>query len=310
MAIREEFFFPSSDGVHQVHGIRWCPERGAPRATVQLVHGISEYIGRYDPFARFLADRGFAVAGHDHLGHGGTARDQSEYGFFSDVGGWDFLVADVKALHDDLAVRFPGVPAFLLGHSMGSFVVRTYLIEYPGTVDGCLLLGTGQENPALVALGKALSGTLCRLRGPRSHSRLVIALSLGAYNAQFRPARTGADWISRDTAVVDAYVSDPLCRFTPTVGMFRDMMGGLQRIADPSALTRMDPNTPVGLFSGAADPVGGRGKGVRTVEGLFRRAGCRDLTVKLYPGARHELLNETNRAEVFSDLLAWLEGHL
>lgn len=310
MALREEFHFLSSDGVHQIHGLRWLPQDRAPRATVQLVHGISEYMGRYDAFARFLADHGFAVAGHDHLGHGGTALDKSEYGFFSDRDGWDYLVRDVKALHDDLTGRFPNVPHFLLGHSMGSFVARTYLIEYPGTVDGCLLLGTGQEAPALVAFGKAVSGALCHLRGNRHHSALVTALSLGAYNAQFRPARTGADWISRDTAVVDAYVADPLCRFVPTVGMFRDMMGGLQRIADSKGLAKMDPETPVGIFSGGDDPVGGRGKGVRTVEGFFRRSGCRDLTVKLYPGARHELLNETNREEVFADLLAWLENHL
>ena len=310
MAIREEFFFPSSDGVHRVHGLRWRPEEGAPRATVQLVHGISEYIGRYEPLAVFLAHRGFAVAGHDHLGHGGTARDRGEYGFFADAGGWDLLVADVEALRGDIAARFPGVPHFLLGHSMGSFVARTYLIDHPGTVDGCLLLGTGQERAALVALGRALSGALCRLRGPRSRSRLVTALSLGAYNAHFRPNRTGADWISRDTAAVDAYVADPLCRFTPTVGMFRDMLGGIRRIGDPRALARMDPDTPVALFSGGDDPVGGMGRGVETVAGLFRRAGCRDLTVKLYPGARHELLNELNREQVLDDLLTWLEGRL
>ena len=310
MALEEEFHFPSSDGIHSIHGIRWLPQDRTPRATVQLVHGISEYIGRYDAFARFLAGRGFAVAGHDHLGHGGTAQGREEYGFFCDTGGWDCLVRDVNTLHEDLVNQYPGVPAFLLGHSMGSFVARTYLIEYPGRVDGCLLLGTGQESPALVALGKTLSGALCRLRGKRHHSALVTALSLGAYNAQFRPNRTAADWISRDAAAVDAYVSDPLCRFVPTVGMFQDMMDGLQRISSPRGLTRMDPKTPVGIFSGDADPVGGCGKGVRTVEGFFRRAGCRDLTVKLYPGARHELLHETNRAEVFSVLLAWLESHL
>ena len=310
MALREEFYFPSSDGVHQIHGLWWLPEDRAPRTLVQLVHGISEYMGRYDAFARFLTDHGFAVAGHDHLGHGGTARDRTEYGYFSARDGWDHLVRDVKSLHDRMDRHCPGLPHFLLGHSMGSFVARTYLIEYPGTVAGCLLLGTGQEAPALVAFGKAVSGALCRLRGDRHHSALVTALSLGAYNARFRPARTNADWISRDTAVVDAYVSDPLCRFVPTVGMFRDMMGGLQRIADPKGLAKMDPDTPVGLFSGGDDPVGGQGKGVEKVAGFFRRAGCRDLTVKLYPGARHELLNEINRQEVFSDLLAWLEGHL
>ena len=161
-----------------------------------------------------------------------------------------------------------------------------------------------------MALGKCLSSLLCRLRGPKYHSSLVTALSLGAYNAQFRPTRTAADWISRDTQAVDDYISDPLCRFFPSVGMFRDMMEGLQRIADPKALARMDPDTPVGIFSGSDDPVGGRGKGVEKVAGLFRTAGCQDLTVTYYPGARHEILRETNRDEVFQDLLSWLEKRL
>lgn len=309
MASKEEFYFPSSGGEHQVHAIRWLPE-GEPKAVVQLVHGISEYIDRYDAFASYLTGHGYAVVGHDHLGHGLTARrGRREFGFLAPKDGWSCLVRDVHALREMTGAQFPGRPYFLLGHSMGSFVCRTYLIDHPAAVDGCLLLGTGQESPLLVSLGKAVSALLIRVKGPKFISRLITFFSLGVYNLKFRPNRTLADWISRDNDVVDAYVSDPLCRFVPTVSMFHDMMTALQYISAPGNLSRMDPDTPVGLFSGGDDPVGGQGRGVRKVEGFFRRAGCRDVSVKLYPGGRHEMLNEINREEVYADLLGWLEGH-
>ncbi|HJC00910.1 MAG TPA: alpha/beta hydrolase [Candidatus Flavonifractor merdavium] len=309
MVTTQEFTFPSSDGVHSVSAIWWRPE-GNPRGVVQLVHGISEHMGRYDPFARFLAEHGFAVVGHDHLGHGKTAKDASEYGWFGDQNGWKAVVKDVRALRQLAGEAYPGLPYFLMGHSMGSFVARGYLIFWPGTVDGAILSGTGQEPPLTVAAGRALSGLLTRISGPRAHSKLLDSLSVGAYNKQFKPNRTGADWISRDQAVVDAYCADPLCRFLPTVSMFHDMMVGLQLLAKRENLQKMDPDTPVYFFAGDKDPVGACGKGVRKVAGWFKEAGGKDVTVKLYPEGRHEMLNELNRDQVFQDVLAWLEGHM
>ena len=168
---------------------------------------------------------------------------------------------------------------------------------WPGTVDGAILSGTGQEPPLTVAAGRALSALLIRLKGSRARSGLMDSLSVGRYNGQFKPVRTGADWISRDTAVVDAYCADPL-------------MVGLQLLAKPANLRRMDPDTPVYFFSGDRDPVGANGAGVKKVAGWFKDAGVRDLTVKLYPEGRHEMLNETNRQEVWDDVLSWLEKHL
>ena len=309
MVMKQEFTFPSSDGIHSVAAVWWRPQ-GEPRAVVQLVHGISEHMGRYDPFARFLAEHGFAVVGHAHLGHGRTAKDSSEYGWFGQRDGWKDVVRDVRALRELAGAEYPGVPHFLMGHSMGSFVVRGYLMFCPGTVDGAILSGTGQEPPLTVAAGRALSALLIRLKGSKARSGLMDSLSVGRYNGQFKPARTSADWISRDTAVVDAYCADPLCRFLPTVGMYHDMMVGLQLLAKPANLRRMDPDTPVYFFSGDRDPVGANGAGVKKVAGWFKDAGVRDLTVKLYPEGRHEMLNETNRQEVWDDVLSWLEKHL
>ena len=303
-----EFSYPSSDGSHTVHAMEWLPQ-GQPRAVVQIVHGVAEYVGRYDHVARFLTERGFLVCGEDHLGHGKTV-DDGKYGYFSPRGGWDLVARDIRRLRELQGEKYPGVPYVMLGHSMGSFLTRTYLIRWPGTVDGAVLSGTGQEPAPLVALGKALAGGLCLLRGGDSVSPLVNAMSLGAYNKKFAPNRTGADWISRDEAVVDAYLKDPLCTFMPTVAMFRDMMGGLQYIADRNNLARMDKETPVYFLSGDRDPVGAMGKGVEKVVRMFRKAGCRDVSVKLYPEGRHEMFNELNRDEVMADLLAWLESKL
>lgn len=302
MATKQEFFFPSSDGIHQVHAVLWLPEIGKPQGVVQIIHGICEYALRYEPFALFLTEQGYAVAGSDHLGHGLTAKDAEEYGFFTD---WFVLTKDLYSLRKEIGFRYPELPYFLLGHSMGSFQARTYLIDYPGTVDGCILSGTGQEAAFTVALGKLLTG----MGDPHKVNKLFLSMSLGAYNKQFAPNRTSADWISRDEAIVDRYLADPLCNFPTRAGMNHAMMTGLQYISKKENLMKMDKNTPIGLFSGDADPVGAMGKGVKKVYGFFRDAGCQNVTMKLYPGARHEILNETNRQEVYDDLLAWLEEH-
>lgn len=310
MTEMREFTYPSSDGFHQIHTVEWLPGSGRPNAVVQLVHGVSEHIMRYDGFARFLTGHGYAVVGNDHLGHGKTAANPEENGFLGLPHGWNCLTDDVRALRLLTGERFPGIPYFLMGHSMGSFLVRLCLIDWPGTVSGAILSGTGQESAFLVAFGKWLAGAERLRLGPRGHSKLLDKLSFGGYNKQFSPARTRADWISRDTAVVDAYVADPCCSFYPTVSMFRDMMEGLQYIAVGENLKKMNPATPIYLFSGGQDPVGGNGAGVRKVHSFFKKAGCTDVTLKLYPSGRHEMLNELNRDEVYTDVLGWLEARL
>ena len=303
-----EFSYPSADGLHTIHAAQWVPQ-GRPRGVVQIVHGVAEHIGRYDAAARFLCSHGFLVCGEDHLGHGRTASD-GKFGYFAPRGGWELVVRDIRRLRELVGEQHPGVPYFLLGHSMGSVLTRTYLIRWPGTVDGAVLSGTGQEPAPLVAFGRGISGLLCALRDPGYVSRLVYSLSLGAYNRKFRPNRTTGDWLSRDSRMVDQSLKDPLCSFQPTVSMFRDMMTGLQFIARPANLSKMNLDTPIYFFSGDQDPVGSMGKGVRKVEAMFRAAGCRDVTVRLYPGGRHEMLNEVNRQEVLADLLSWLDARL
>lgn len=305
----KEFTFLSADGAHQIFCSMWLPE-GEPKAVIQLVHGIGEYVNRYDEMARFFTSHGFLLCGDDHLGHGRTALQDGRFGVFAKRGGWDIATDDVRKLRQIVGEQYPNIPYFLLGHSMGSFLTRTYLCRYPGEVDGALLSGTGQTSALLVGFGRFLSSTLSLLKGYEYTSPLIHSLSIGAYNRQFAPNRTDSDWTTRDEAVVDKYQSDPLCHHMPTVSMYYDMLGGLQYISNPRALSRMDPDTPVYIYSGDRDPVGGNGVGVRKVYGYFEKHGTKDLTLHLYKDGRHEMHNELNKDEVLADVLAWLEEHV
>jgi len=310
MAQVQEFHFNSSTGKNSIRALRWLPDDGAPKAVLQLSHGVAEYIDRYDEFAQFLAGNGFAVVGNDHLGHGKTVTDPADKGFFAEEDGWKHVVADMHKLHVMERGRFPGVPYFLLGHSMGSFLARTYLIDYPGELSGCVVSGTGWQPKLTCELGLLIARNEAKKLGPRAKSDKVNNLFFGKYNDRFKPARTTHDWLSRNTENVDRYVADPDCGFVPSVELFIEMIGGMEYIEDPRNLAKMDKKTPVYFFSGSDDPVGSYGKGFRSAVAAFRRAGCTDVTEKLYEGGRHEMLNETNRSEVRSDVLAWLTAHI
>ena len=301
---QDQLSFPSADGVHRCNYQEWLPA-GLPHGVVQIVHGMADHIGRYDEFARRLAAAGFAVLGEDHLGHGLTA-GPGELGFFAERDGWNTVVRDVRAMRTLAARRHPDVPHYLLGHSLGSLLTRQYLIDYPGTVAGALLSGTGHVPTLAAGAGAlALSG-LARVRGAHTVSAL-LQKPFGSYNRRFAPTRTDADWLSRDPAMVDANLADPLCGFPATIGLSRDLLVGARGIGNRKNVRRMDPSTPVLLFSGDEDPVGGRGEGVRRVAADFIRAGAADVSVRIYPGGRHEMLAEVNRDEVYADLLEWLE---
>ena len=307
MVQAHEFTFPSTDGVHEIRAVRWAP-KGKPRAAVQLVHGIAEHILRYEDFARFLAERGFLVTGNDHLGHGGSCKSPEEQGFFKESGGWDAVVADVRRLYDETRAAYPDIPYFILGHSMGSFILRTFLIRYnKAPLAGAIISGTGYYAPPVSKMGEMLSAFEVRRHGPRGTSSVFQALSSKPYNKRFRPNRTAFDWLSRDERVVDKYIADSACGFAPSSSMVRDMMGGVGFICSGKNVAEMEKALPILFVSGEEDPVGSYGKGVKKVYEMFLAAGCSDVTLKLYPGGRHEMLNELNRDEVYHDLLAWLE---
>lgn len=310
MSVNQEFRFPSADGTTTLYGRTWAPEHGAPKAVLQLVHGIAEHIGRYDRFARFMSDHGYLVCAEDHLGHGNTPENAEDLGYTADKDGWVKMTDNVRALHERIAPQYPGIPYFILGHSMGSFLTRSYLIRYPGTVDACALLGTGQQPESVLKAGLAA----CRLEqirlGKRGRSKLLQSLCFGAYNSQFKPNRTESDWVCSVDEVVDAYIADPFCQVMPTVTLMRDMLTGIRFNQQAEHLAKMDKTTPVFFLSGDQDPVGSNGKGVRAAYQSFLDAGCSHVRLKLYPGGRHEMLNEHNWQDVYDELLSWFDQQI
>ncbi|MCR5825052.1 MAG: alpha/beta hydrolase [Oscillospiraceae bacterium] len=309
MVNRKEFYFPSTDGKTNVHAVVWTPD-GAPVGVYQIAHGVSEYALRYAPLAQFLCDKGLVVVANDHLGHGLSVAEGAARLWFAQKDGWWHVVDDMYALRCRMRAQYPDLPYVLMGHSMGSFLSRSYLIRHPGTVDAAILMGTGQQAPAVVALGRLAAKAIGTVHGFDRFSPTVERLAFGAYNKPFAPARTAFDWLSADSGNVDRYIADPLCGEHATVGLFCDMLGGIGCLCKRANLEKMDRNAPVLFISGEMDPVGDLGVGVRKAYQSFLDAGMKDVTLRLYPGLRHEILNEAEQAQVRADLWAWLSAHV
>lgn len=299
----QEFFLQLDDATC-LHCCAWLPEI-PPVAVVQIIHGVAEYVARYDHFASFLARRGYLVVGEDHAGHGKSVGEHDLKGYLN--GGWMNVVKGIHLLYGKTNGEYPELPYFMLGHSMGSFLLRTYLFTYHTDLHGAIISGTGWQNPALLQIGRAVCRAEAARLGERSTSRLIQNLIFGAYNKKFAPNRTPYDWVCSNEAVVDAYAKDPDCTFDPTIQLCREMLDGIHMIQQKENLAKMQKTLPIFFFAGENDPVGNMGKGVLQSAGAFRSAGMRNVAVKLYPGMRHEALNETGREEVYDDVLSWLK---
>ena len=281
--------------------------KGTPRAVVQIIHGMAEHYARYHPLAEYLSGHGFAVAGWDQIGHGpNTPKDQ--LGYLGDYNGWQRLVYDASTVHTILTQRWPDSKHIILGHSMGSFVAREYAIQFGHEhLHGLVLSGTAWIPPAKVKQGMLVSRLVCALGGKRKPAPIIDKLAFSANNKPFEPGRTRYDWLSRDKEQVDRYVADPLCGFVFTGGGYRELFRGLKLLTQTERLRQIPTGLPVLLISGEQDPVGGpQAAGPRTVADQLRAAGLTDITLSIYPDARHELFNETNKAKVMADLLTWL----
>lgn len=299
----EDLFYPSSDGMHTVHATLWRPQ-GRPRAILQIIHGMEEYGARYAPFAESAAALGFLVCAEDHLGHGGTAA-QSERGHFP-KDGEEFILKDIRSLTLRAAESVPDVPVFVLGHSMGSFFCREYIARFGGDLSGAVIMGTGYKSPALLAFARALAATVGRLRGYDKKSNFIASLAFGAYNKRIPHARTAYDWLSADEGNVDAYMADELCGFGFTCGGYMGLFGIMKKACSESAFAQVPAYLPLLIVSGEDDPVGDYGKGVEKVYNKYKKAGLADVQLKLYAGARHEILNDTCRQAACRDVLAFL----
>ncbi|HPE16581.1 MAG TPA: lysophospholipase [Oscillospiraceae bacterium] len=309
MAATREFTFDSSTGKNKIYACEWAPET-APRAVLQISHGVLEHIGRYDALARFFTAHGFLVVGNDHLGHGRSAASPEELGFFAEKDGWEHLVRDMRALTEMTQRNCGALPYFLFGHSMGSLLVHTYLIRYQTGLTGAILSAMGRQSAMRILTGRAAVQGEIKKHGTHFRSETLNKICFSPYSKAFRPARTPSDWISSDEAVVDAYIADPFTRFVPTAGLFSDMAQGAAYVQKKSNLRRMNKKTPVLFYAGAKDPVSGAGKGVTAAYESFRAAGMEDVTLKLYENGRHEMHNEVCRETVLGDVLSWMESKM
>ncbi|MGI6004020.1 MAG: alpha/beta fold hydrolase [Christensenellales bacterium] len=294
--------YPSATGLGDIYAEIYAPAE-PPWALLQIAHGMAEHIGRYADFAGALAASGVLVAMNDHMGHGKSIPEGGHKGFFGDAGGAKNVVADMKALRDRVAEAYPGVPFALMGHSMGSFFSRAYAAKFTEDIDALILSGTAGKNP-VIGLGKLLARRE-RRRHPRTPSALLHRMSFGAYNRAFAPSRTENDWLSADEAQVDKYAADPLCGYAFTAEAMLDVFDTLSSISGRKWAQSV-PDIPVYIFSGAKDPVGAAGKGVRQVAAWLSDTGHR-VRLKLYPEGRHEMLNEVNRPDVYAGILDFLK---
>ena len=302
--MRTDFYYDSLGG-GKIHACRWIPN-GEIKAVVQIVHGIAEYVERYDDFAEFLNNHGILVVAEDHMGHGKSICEATPIGCFA--GGWQTAVKDTYRLLKRTMEEFPGVPYILFGHSMGSFMARTILARHPNSgIAGAIICGTAWMPNGVIGAGKAVANMICKKNGEQNPSALLQKMMFGSYNKKVEHPRTASDWLTRDNKIVDAYEADPLCGFVPSAGLVRDMMEGLQYIQNPQSLQAMRKDLPVYFIAGGDDPVGGYGEGVQRTAAEFKKHGMEHIDVKIYPLCRHEIHNEINKAEVYSDVLNWIE---
>lgn len=303
MVKKEEFYYDSRDELTKIHAVKWLPEQ-EPAAVLQLCHGMSEYILRYDRFAQDMAERGILVVGNDHLGHGLSVREGMPYGYFCRRDAATVIVRDVHRLKKMIQEQYPGVPYFILGHSMGSFALRCYMNRYGTGIDGALLLGTGGMSGPAVAGLKLLVGFVQLFIGPKTPSAFAQRRAFGRYNRKIENPRTPYDWLSTQEEEVDAYIADKLCGFNYTTNGFQTTLELIKRC--PAQEGKIPKELPVLILSGEEDPVGNYGESVRAVWRRYLELGLTDVSMTLYPGCRHELLNEKNRRQVYEDIYSFI----
>ena len=306
--IKERMTYPSADGKNTVTAYLFMPSEGGVRAVFQLCHGMCEYILRYEDFAAYLCAHGIVFAGNDHLGHGETAADASDLGY---TVGAQYMIEDAHRLTELLKARFGAETPFIFsGHSMGSFIARAYLSQYGRDgIDAAVIIGTAGPG-APTGAGKAVARLIGAVRGDHHRSKLLKAMAFGSYTKRCPKGCSPSAWISRDDALVARYDADPFCSYLFTVRGYIDLFTLLGGVSAKSWAGRMPKDLPILLTAGEEDPVGAYGKGVREVYRRLKENGVRDVTLKLYPEDRHEILNELDRETVYADMLAYIEGHI
>lgn len=310
MATKEEYTFQSANGVTTIHGVKWTPDV-EPIAVIQLVHGMVEYIERYTAFAEFLASKGFVVVGHDHIGHGHSMKNLDEAGYMYDKHPSNIMVEDIYTNYKKTQPQYDGLPYFILGHSMGSYMLRKFLCVHGNDVDklsGAIVMGTGTEADGAIKAGLTVINLLSKFKGENYRSTFVRDMTYGGPYKQYDC--TGADpeksWLSKNVENVKAYYKDPYCTFVFPLQAYRGLVESTGYDNKMENIQKMRKSLPIFFVSGACDPVGNMGKGVQEAHDKFIEAGMEDVEIKLYPNDRHEILNELDRETVYNDIYQWM----
>lgn len=304
-----DFYYQSADEKTNIHAVRWMP-KGKPVGIIQIAHGVTEYIARYEEFASYLTGKGFIVVGNDHLGHGKSIAEGGKTMYFGPKGSWNWVVKDVKTLKDITQETYPNIPYCMLGFSLGSFVVRTYLIDYPGNLDAAIIMGTGQMPPVAIKIAKFMANMEAKKAGEENTTPAIHNLTFGTYNKIFAPNRTEYDWLCSNEEALDEYIADPQKGGDFSAGLFRELLDGMLYSSHEKNVWYMDKNLPILLISGEKDPVGDCGKGVQATEKVMRKAGIKDIEVKMYLGLRHDILHEKEKEQIYVDIYNWITKRL
>jgi alpha-beta hydrolase superfamily lysophospholipase len=305
--VKESLFLTMDDGM-EIFVRTWTKVK-RPRAVLQIAHGMVEHSARYATFAEFCNNQGIVVVANDHRGHGKTGERSGVMGYFAPQDGFDRVVDDLYSVHTWLTQEYPELPHFLMGHSLGSFLTRRYLQKYGASIDGAILMGSGGKPGFALKLAKLVVRWQMR-RDPTRPSKILDKMAFGPYNRGIKHAKTKFDWLSRDDGEVQKYIEDPYCGMVASAGLFFDLFTGLEMIHEPALIQAIPKDIPILVVSGDADPVGGYGSGVAQFVGQLKKHGVKNVQMKLYPEARHELLKEVNKQEVMEDILNWLLGQL
>lgn len=304
---RINFTLDSSDGL-KINTYKWFIENSQSKGVIQISHGMAETVSRYEEFAKALAKRGYIVYGNDHRGHGLSSVDKDSLGFLGEDRGFVKLIEDISILTDYIKNENPNLPIILFGHSMGSFASQRYIMDYKDKIQGLILSGSNGKQGLALKFGKVIANLEMKIRGPKAKSNLLNKVSFGSYNKKFSPNRTEFDWLSRDGKEVDKYIQNPYCGTIFPTSFYYEFFDTLQYIEDENNFSKIPKNLPILIISGDEDPVGNFGKGVRDLFERYENIGVENLSIKLYEGARHELLNETNRDEVIDDIIKWIDN--
>lgn len=302
---KKEYSVPSKSGIADVYARMWLPE-SKPCAIIQIAHGMAEHGERYKAFAEYLCGKGFAVLVDDHIGHGKSVKSDDGLGYFGENGGWDAFIEDERALTEIIKTEYPDTPVIFFGHSMGSFIAREYIRRYgrDERIKAAVICGTSGKNPAS-GIAIKLAGAIAKIKGSGHRSKFIDSVAFGTYNSRIKNARTNFDWLTRDEKIVDEYIADKYCGFLFTAAGYKDLFTVLDTVSGKEWYSGVANELPLMIIAGEEDPVGAYGKGIKQVYNDLMQSGQKDVTLKLYPGMRHEILNEFGKEKVFEDIALW-----